>query len=537
MFSEVALTTSSDAQDHTTYAWDIRTSTVLATFKQSRLAAGTLAPLSAPGRPLHVAGFLGVQAERPVLHGYAWRKDQAFLKFACPEKLAAVATSPCSRWVAAGAVSGKLYLWEASTGRLAQTWDAHYKAATCVRFSRDAAAIVSGSEDAVVCVWSLADVLEPLGNRDSGPMIPALATSHGASAGSALGLAGGESPCAAFTWTDHTLPITDIACGFGLGAYARIVTASRDRTCKVWEASTGDLLTTLLFPAAVTCIALDPTESTLYAGTETGLIWKVGLYRRSQGPCTDTGAAVPVWEAVGGQRQIIDVSHAAEPADKPQWPVFRGHTQAVTALDLSLDGTLLVSGSADGRCLVWDCQSLQQLRAFAHHKGCISNLLVTVCPPELSGSLHPPGLSNAAASLPCLQPFRRIIQEDTSRAADGSMPASNTHNSTGIMQRIDTTDATLQHALRLLEEPQRHCPEPAEVAQAGSVTARLRITGSTDQLEAQVTHLQAELGRIQEHHAKLRLLNDELYQASVTRFMGAYHQQTQASSDAQNRPR
>ncbi|KAJ1972175.1 Pre-rRNA-processing protein ipi3 [Dimargaris verticillata] len=534
MFNEIALTTSSDAQDHTTYAWDIRTNTLLATFKQSSLAAGTLAPLRAPGRPLHVAGFLGVQAERPVFHGYAWRKDQAFLKFACPEKITAVASSPCSRWVVAGSVTGKLYLWEASTGRLAQIWDAHYKAVTRIRFSRDAAAIVSGSEDAVVCVWSLADVLEPLGNRDNGPMIPALATSLSSSAGSALGLAAGDAPCATFTWTDHTLPITDIACGLGLDAYARIVTASRDRTCKIWEASTGDLLTTLLFPAAVTCIVLDPTEIMLYAGTETGIIWKVNLYRHNQSNSPEVGNTAPVWEAVGGQRQIIDVGHTVEQADKPQWPVFRGHTQSVTTLDLSLDGTMLVSGSADSRCLVWDCQSLQQLRAFTYHKGCVSNLLVTVCPPELSGSLHSLGPSSSASSLPCLQPFKRIVQDDSSRAADGSVPNHGTRDSTGIMQHIDTTDATLQQALQLLDESHLHSSEPAEVAQAGSVAARLRITGSADQLESQVTHLQTELSRIQEHHAKLRLLNDELYQASVTRFMNSYNQQTPASSDAQS---
>ncbi|RKP35853.1 quinon protein alcohol dehydrogenase-like superfamily [Dimargaris cristalligena] len=365
MLHELALTTSGSAQDDTTYAWDVRTGTILTTFKQSGFLGHTLAPFKAPGYPLSCSGFMGAIPGRPMVHCYVWNKDQAFLKFPCPEKLSALVLSYSGQWAVGGTPTGRLYLWETSSGQLLRYWDAHYKAVTTIQFARDDTFLMTGSEDAVVSMWELPEILEPLG-YDLDPNQPMGLTKQPPM---------DQAPSARYTWTDHTLPVTAVVCGFGLGPYTRTLTASRDRTCKLWDHTTGHLLTTFVFPVAITSIVLTSTETAFYAGGADGSIWQIDLFRR--GSRDTTGVAnlsdlANTCEAVGGEQRIIDVAsdnQQTAPDSESAWPVMVGHSDAITGLQLTMDGTLLVSASADERCIVWDVFSRQQLRTFTQHKG------------------------------------------------------------------------------------------------------------------------------------------------------------------------
>ncbi|GAA6074027.1 WD repeat-containing protein 18 isoform X1, partial [Tachysurus ichikawai] len=48
--------------------------------------------------------------------------------------------------------------------------------------------------------------------------------------------------------------------------------------------------------------------------------------------------------------------------------VFKGHRNLVTCLSVSMDGTLLLSGSHDETVRMWDIQSKQCIRCI-NHKG------------------------------------------------------------------------------------------------------------------------------------------------------------------------
>ena len=140
----------------------------------------------------------------------------------------------------------------------------------------------------------------------------AVGLSEGASAAAAA-------PAAAHTWTAHTLPVTGVAWGVGAGA-PLVASVSLDRSAKVWSLCGGALLRTLVFPAALTALALDAADWTLFAGAMNGRIYAAPL----------SGDACP---AEGGGSGAYELA---------------GHTRPVRALAAAADGRRLVSGSDDG---------------------------------------------------------------------------------------------------------------------------------------------------------------------------------------------
>ncbi|EED42695.1 transcription initiation factor TFIID subunit TAF5 [Enterocytozoon bieneusi H348] len=50
---------------------------------------------------------------------------------------------------------------------------------------------------------------------------------------------------------------------------------------------------------------------------------------------------------------------------------FVGHSDAITCLDVSCDGRLLVSGSRDKKIILWDIEKAQIINIYAGHEGSI----------------------------------------------------------------------------------------------------------------------------------------------------------------------
>ncbi|CAI9299591.1 unnamed protein product [Lactuca saligna] len=121
-----------------------------------------------------------------------------------------------------------------ATGRLLKKWHGHYRPVTCLVFSNDQSLLISGSEDGTVRVWSLLMIFDEEGQQRAGHLYE-------------------------YSFTGHALPITDIVSGFG-GSNAIILSASLDRTCKVWSLTRGTLLRNIVFPSIIDAVALDPGE-------------------------------------------------------------------------------------------------------------------------------------------------------------------------------------------------------------------------------------------------------------------------------------
>ncbi|KAI5480660.1 hypothetical protein MNV49_007587 [Pseudohyphozyma bogoriensis] len=230
---------------------------------------------------------LGGKEGRSGINVWGFQKEQVLQKFIPPVRLSTIALSNGGLYLAGGTADGRIFLWDLPTGTLLITLDAHYRSVSVLEFTTDDGALISGSEDAGISIWSIGSILA------STPMNP-------------------PSPFA--TLTDHTLPISAIAVGTGTFPCCRILTASSDATCKIWDLATSppSLLSTFSFPAPVTHVAWDPLERFFFAvfastDKEGSTVTRVDLYERKE----DEFGHVTV-DAVGGggrgQVETVDVT-------------------------------------------------------------------------------------------------------------------------------------------------------------------------------------------------------------------------------------
>ncbi|CAG8645129.1 15547_t:CDS:2 [Funneliformis caledonium] len=442
MLSEVAL--SSSSTDTLINLIDFRTGTSYTSFKQNNCFKHALALIPYPGQCDRIGLIISAQLDKSLLHIYSFQKDQVHLKFISPEKIIALAVSNKGAFCAGGTDNGKIYIWEISTGTLCKVFDAHYKKISVIKFTSDDSALISGSEDAGVNVWLLSSLLD-----DSVD----------------------ESPSPFYTWSEHSLPITDIWCGIGSFNTARIVTSSLDHTCKLWDLSTGYLLTTFIFPTAITCIIVDPAERMFFGGGSNNLIYQVYLYRRRES--SNYNAFGEEMSSVGGAGSIEDISSI----DDEKGNLFKGHNSAITALALSYDASLLLAGSKDGTLMIWDISSKQMIKKFSLHKGPITNLFTFLKPPDLISSTS--NLSNKIM----IQPIQ-LFQRNT-------------------LQRSYKDNFDELHDLQRSKQS----------------LLQFQVDDNSSTLESQISSLQSELLRVHNQYQRVKGLHDEMYQEIVNNFM------------------
>ncbi|KAH9014165.1 WD40 repeat-like protein [Lactarius deliciosus] len=361
---------------------DIQSGASLASFKHTNAAKNCTALI--PTREAQGGLMLAVQPDKALLNIYSFQKDQISQKIVLPERLSCVTVDRRGQFCAAGTPQGRIYLWEIASGIMYNSWEAHYRQVTVLRFTPDGEALLSGSEDSGISVWSVFRLLDD-GVQNENPQVYA----H---------------------LSDHTLPITDIACGFGPFPSCRVLSASTDHSVKIWDLSSKSLLTTFQFPHAVACIAWDLTERLFFAASTDGSIHQVNLFRTR---ANKSGGYVA--EAIGGAgvndvllRRLISVG------------------EPVTALSFSLTGALLLAGTALGNVHVYDVPSHQLLRTINAHPG--PGLAVT----HLTALLKPPDLVGHDGGIPVLPilPFQRMREARPREAHEVTMMLPHARHST-----------------------------------------------------------------------------------------------------------
>jgi pre-rRNA-processing protein IPI3 len=303
------------------HAWDIRSTTLLGSFKSN----------SSQSFILSKNYLISPQEKSALIHVYELHKSALACKYVLPESLTCIALSHSQQYMVGGGQSGRIYLWKLSTGDLIQSFDAHFKSVNCALFTPDDQYLLTAGHDSLIQVYSI----------------------------SQLAL---ENPRPCHTLTGHSLPIQDLKCSWLLSNDCRIFSVSLDKTCKIWNLNNGQCLATISFNTPLTSLALDPAERVLYTGSNTGQIYACPLYRSESG----------VLQMLQGVSAFTPENHS-----------FVGHQGSIHSLSVSMDASLLVSGSSDGTAQVWDTSSCQSLQTFSHHTGPVKKVHVSIAPLNL----------------------------------------------------------------------------------------------------------------------------------------------------------
>lgn len=101
----------------------------------------------------------------------------------------------------------------------------------------------------------------------------------------------------------------------------------------MWDLATGYLLTTFIFPTAITCIIVDPSERMFFGGGNDNFIYQVYLYRKQENRGYTVTNSSEELIAVGGAASIEDVceivptstSFGVTSASNKKGNLFKGH--------------------------------------------------------------------------------------------------------------------------------------------------------------------------------------------------------------------
>jgi WD40 repeat protein len=247
------------------------------------------------------------------------------------DKVYSAAFSPDGRLIATGSGDNTARIWNAETGREMRVLAGHQQHVSCVAFSPDGRRILTASWDWTARIWDTetGELLHAFGEVQ----MPADA-----------GEAGGGLFYAAFSPDGR-----------------RVLTASMDRTARIWDAETGREERVLAgHAAAVLSAAFSPDGRRILTTSQdrTVRIWDAGTgdimrtLTGHQGPVS-SGAFSP-----DGRRVVT----ASEDKTVRLWDSqigfevrpLTGHQGPVYRAEFSVDGSRIVTASWDGKAIIWD---------------------------------------------------------------------------------------------------------------------------------------------------------------------------------------
>ncbi|KAK7715247.1 Pre-rRNA-processing protein ipi3 [Diaporthe eres] len=279
------------------------------------------------------------QHEKAYVHVYSRLRgnQEAFVAF--PERIRCLTLA--GDVLVLGTVEGRIMLWETCTGRLVSLPPCHVQAVSCVVATPYH--LLTASDDSNIHVWSLAQLLELDSNEEREPVV---------------------------SFSNHRGAITAIASSSGDSEETSLcVSASKDKTCIVWNYRTGAVLRTLLFPTSPLCVALDPCSKGVFVSTENGSVFSVEFF----GPKPLLG---PKSEEPSTVVQVTSPFCVAPSESGP-----------ASCLGLTYDGTVLLSGHPKGQIHAWsvtDKQASSGAKELTNLNAAVTNIILD--PPLSRGS-------------------------------------------------------------------------------------------------------------------------------------------------------
>ncbi len=406
------------------------------------------------------------------------------------------------RLVLSGGGEGVAKLWDATTGECLRNLDGHENSVLALCWSSDGRFALSGSRDRTVQLWEVESgkrLATFAGHADKVLAVALSSDGQYALSGSAyrtLKLWETATGRCLRTFEGHQGGVTSVCFSIG-GCY--VLSGSEDRTVKLWQITTGHCLATLEGHEGTVhsvCLARAGRQLLSASADTTLALWTlpedhVAPYVLSRVLPTDT--ALAAWtdyeRALARARQAITAGDAVQAAQcvrearaqpghsrRPEamnlWSslyarlprqtlqggwggtTFAEHAEAVTAVCLSADGRLALSGSADRTLKLWETATGHPLHTFEADMSGVTSVCLAA-----DGRLALSGCRDATLKLweigtgHCLRSCRDDLDVITSVAlsADGRLAVSGSTD--GTVHLWDVVAGQLLRVLRLHTGP------------------------------------------------------------------------------------
>jgi pre-rRNA-processing protein IPI3 len=350
-----------------------------------------------------------------------------------------------------------------------------------MKFSACGTFLVTGSDDARCLVWKTVDLISVYEKDDHLLQVKPF-----------------------HSITDNTLPVTDLEISAGTINDVKLYTVSKDCTLRVYSLMTKTLLTTFVLPNSIECLTVDPANRSLYVGLSNGQIRSVPLYH--------INANNNVLESIGGNSKIITVQN--DPDLQHTFVHHQQHTKENTSLlhkssaksnqtgdtpiyistmEISIDGTTIVSGDSLGRVFVADIVTKQIVKSFTPCNSPISYIRVDSMPVLSSVS----GVkSDKKARL--IPPLKRVLASN--EFTDHVL-------SVEISEEINDSEDEDDFDAWLNEKRQQNL-EFKNLSTVDSTVKRISSTGGDNTSRAE--ELEAKLATVSKAYTDLRAKHEEL---------------------------
>jgi WD40 repeat protein len=423
------------------------------------------------------------------------------------------------RLALSGGGDGVAKLWDAVTGECLRNLDGHESAVLALCWGADGRHALSGSRDRTVQLWEVESGQRLgtfVGHEDKVLAVALSADGQYALSGSAdrtLKLWQTATARCLRTFEGHQGGVTSVCFSAG-GCY--VLSGSEDRTVKLWQITTGRCLCTLEGHEGTVhsiCLARGGRQLLSASADTTLALWTVpndyaAPYILSRVLPTDTALAawtdyeralararraIAAGDAVQAAQCVREAraqpGHSRRPEAMSLWSslyvrlphqtlqggwggtTFAEHTEAVTAVCLSADGRLALSGSADRTLKLWETATGHPLHTFeADMSGVTSVCLGSDGRLALSGCRDTTLKLWEIATGDCLRTCREDLDVVTSVAlsVDGRLAVSGSTD--GTVHLWDVAAGQLLRVLRLHTGPVHSVALHAD--------GRLALTGS-----------------------------------------------------------